>query len=238
MKLAIMQPYFFPYLGYFQLINAVDKFVIYDDVSFIKGGWINRNYFLLNKRKTLITLPLIGCSSNKIIKDITVDHSKYNLWRKKFFQSIELSYKRAPYFDNIFILIKSLFLDNVHGLTISEFNFISLRKICQLLNIDTEIVQTSSIYKNKHLNGQNRILDICMKENASEYINAIGGKELYDQSSFKSNAIKLSFINTNPYQYQQFNNKFIPNLSIIDLLMFNSIGNIRILLEKYSMKVN
>lgn len=231
LKIAIMQPYFFPYIGYFQLMNTVDKFVIYDDVTFIKGGWINRNNILINNSPNLFTLPLKNASSNILIKDIEI--SLNDKWKNKFIKTIIWNYKKAPYFtETIEIISKILNIDNIllKSMCIESFELIN-----KYLQIDTEIIDSSTIYSNEDLFGQDRVLDICIKENAIHYINPIGGLKIYNRKDFNDKGIKISFLETNQIKYSQFKNDFIPNLSIIDVMMFNSPNEIRKMLNNYKL---
>jgi len=213
-----MQPYFFPYLGYFQLINAVDKFIIYDDVNYINKGWINRNNILVNNNPNMILVPLIGASQNRLIKDIeVVDEIK---WKEKLLKTIQLNYKKAPYFSKVFLLFEDVLMSESRN--ISDLNFLAILKTCNYLNINTELIKTSSQYANSNLKGENRIIDICLKENASLYINPIGGRLLYNENHFKEKNILLNFINTRPYSYNQNSEIFVPYLSIIDTMMYCS----------------
>jgi hypothetical protein len=219
--LGIMQPYLFPYIGYFQLINAVDKFILYDDVNFITRGWINRNKILIDGKAYLFTIPLSGASQNKLINEINlVEDGK---WKLKFFKTIEINYKKAPFFETVSPLIHEIIESPFQK--IAELIVYSLKLINEYLGIKTLIV-SSSVYKNIQLKGQTRILDICRRENADKYINLIGGMELYSQEAFKENNIELSFIKPLSFQYNQFNMEFVPWLSIIDILMFNSVVTI------------
>ncbi|HMS35125.1 MAG TPA: WbqC family protein [Ignavibacteria bacterium] len=231
MKLAVMQPYLFPYIGYFQLINAVDRFVIYDDVNFIKKGWINRNNILVNGKANLFTVPLKNASQNKLIRDIEI--SAIYDWKKDLLKTIELSYRKAPCYEEVFEFISRI-INNVE-INISGYIYHSLVQINRFLNIDTEIVRTSSIYKNRLLKQQNRIIDICKKENSGEYINPIGGLELYSKKLFRENEIDLYFIKTNKIVYRQFNNEFAGSLSIIDVMMFNPKERIKEFLNDYEL---
>lgn len=218
MKIAIMQPYIFPYIGYFQLINAVDKFVILDDVNYINKGWINRNNILVNGKSNLFTIPLKDVSQNKLINEIFIsDHID---WKSKFLKTIMLSYKKAPYFKIIYPIIEEII--NFSITNISIFNLQALEKICQYLEIRTELIPSSSIFKNEHLKAQNKIIDICLKEKASIYINPIGGMELYNKQDFINNNLTLFFIKSSNVNYKQLANDFVPWLSIIDILMFNT----------------
>src|ERR1039458_5451183 len=170
MKIAIMQPYFLPYIGYFQLMNAVDKFVVLDDVNYINKGWINRNNILVNGKANLFAIPLKEASQNKLINEISVvDEAK---WRTKLLKTIELSYKKAPFFAIVYPMIEEII--NSGNSKISDLNYYSLVRINNYLDLNTEIVSTSSIYKNSDLKAEKRIIDICLKEHASIYINPIG----------------------------------------------------------------
>jgi hypothetical protein len=223
MTIAIMQPYLFPYIGYFQLINAVDKFIIYDDVAFINKGWINRNNILSNGKASLFTLPLIGASQNKLINEIEIENLP--IWGKKFLKTLEQNYKKAPHYQSVMTIIEKIILSEKTN--ISDVIYLSLEKICSYLAIKTQLVRTSSIYQNQHLKAQERILDICLQEKATHYINPIGGRELYDKNIFAQNHIQLSFIQSKRSDYQQFKDDFVPWLSIIDGLMFCSINEIK-----------
>lgn len=234
MRLAIMQPYLFPYIGYFQLITAVDKFVVYDDVNYIKGGWINRNNLLINKKPNLFTLPLDKPSPFELINKTMLNPSLYDKWMVKFLRSIEQSYKKAPFYNEVIEIIKNT-LEIEKNKSISQVAVKGLRLICDYLQIKTEIVATSEIYNNKNLKAQERVLDICAKEKATQYINVIGGLELYSKEIFSDNGIKLNFIKSDAIVYQQFDNEFVPWLSIIDVLMFNSVEEVNNLINQYKL---
>ena len=231
MKIGIMQPYIFPYIGYFQLINAVDKFVIYDDVNFINKGWINRNRILNNGKDSLFTIPLKEASQNKLINEIDVNWD--SSWKSKFVKTLEQCYKKTPFYLEILPIIEqTLSIDNEPVSKIIEHN---LRLICNYLDIKTEIVSSSAIYQNTHLKAQERILDICLQEKASQYINPIGGLELYDKDFFEAKNLQLNFIKSNSIEYPQFKNEFVPWLSMIDVLMFNSKEKIKEFLDNYEL---
>lgn len=216
MKLAIMQPYFFPYLGYFQLINSVDKFILYDNVNYIKKGWINRNYILLNKEKYLLNVPLVKASQNKLICDTLI--SNQTNWREKMMATIIQAYKKAPYFNDIFPIIEGAVKEDFK--IISEFNRYTIEEICHYLGIKTKIEDSSERGLFKDLKGAERIIGICNHEKAEVYINPIGGKELYHKEQFELHTIQIKFLNPNLNPYPQLKHSFVPNLSIIDNLMF------------------
>jgi hypothetical protein len=231
MKLAIMQPYFFPYIGYFQLINAVDKFVIFDDANFINKGWINRNIILVNCKPHTFTVPLKNASQNELIKDLKLAID--DKWKTKFIRMLELSYKKAPYFNKTFGIVENVI--NTQSTFLIDWHLKSFALIKGYLEIKTIFVETSTQYKNQNLKGQERIIDICLKEKADNYINSIGGQDLYDDQSFIDNKIKLYFLKSDLITYKQYNSEFVPWLSIIDVLMFNGVKKINKLLGGYSL---
>lgn len=229
MRLAIMQPYFFPYIGYFQLINAVDKFVFYDDVNFIKKGWINRNRILINGQANYFTVHLNGASQNRLINEI-----KFIDNRKKLITSIQMAYKRAPYFQEIYPLIKNVL--SFQTKNISQLAIYSIKTICEYLGIKTIFEISSLNYTaTKGLERTERLKKICKINNASDYINPIGGMKLYRKEDFEFSNIHLSFLKPNLMEYKQFQNNFISGLSIIDVLMFNPLENLLLQLDNYEL---
>jgi hypothetical protein len=214
-SLAIMQPYFFPYLGYWQLIHAVDRFIIYDDVNYIKGGWINRNRLLINGEPSYITVPLNQSSSNKRICDIALDQS--SLWRNKLVKMVEMTYRKSPYFNEVFPMVEKLIRYESNNL--SSYLVYQLQTLAVFMGIKSEIEITSGYYKNEQLSGQARVLDICKLEKTNIYINLQGGKTLYDEEEFERAGINLKFILMRQLAYKQRSVKFFPYLSIIDVLM-------------------
>ena len=230
MKLAIMQPYFMPYVGYFQLINSVDQFVIYDNIQYTKKGWINRNRILVNGKDQIITLPIKKDSDYLDVIDRELSES----WEKdkiKMVNVIKSSYNKAPYFKEASELIFEC-LNNPEK-NLFKFIYDSIILINEYLEIKTSIVISSSINANHTLKSQDKVLSLCKAQNADVYINSIGGVELYDKATFKQNRIELNFIKSNPIKYKQFNNEFVPWLSIIDVMMFNSKEQIQEYLNKY-----
>lgn len=233
MKLAIMQPYFMPYIGYFQLIKMVDKFIFYDDVTFIKQGWINRNQILINNQAKMFTVPLSNASSNVLIKDVLISESAYLKWKKTFLNSILFSYKKAKNYSQVLPLIESILQEK--PATISILAIKSIVEVSRYLNLQTKFEICSETYSNAELSGQNRVLDICKSEHAKTYVNPIGGMELYSKTVFREKNIDLFFIKANKSVYSQFSDDFVPFLSIIDVLMFNDIDEIHRQLDDYSL---
>jgi len=231
MKLAIMQPYLFPYIGYFQLIHTVDKFVLLDDVNYIKKGWINRNRILVNGGDFLFTIPLSDASQNKWINQIWIQDDPK--WREKFLKVIQSAYSKAPYFPLVFPLIEKII--GFNKLNLSAYIHNSLKILCDYLQISTPVISSSGIYENRELKGSDRILDICLKEKATEYINPSGGLDLYNREVFKKEGVHLQFLRSLPVNYPQFKNEFVPYLSVIDVLMFNDSSKSRTFLTSFEL---
>jgi hypothetical protein len=215
MKLAIMQPYFFPYIGYWQLIHAADRFVIYDDVNYIKGGWINRNRILINGEPSYITVPLHQPSAFKRICDTTL--VRWPAWRDKQVKMVEITYRKAPHFATVFPFVERLIRHETDSLP--DYLAYQLRALSAFMGIDTEMVTSSRRYRNGDLPGQARILDICSLEGATSYINPLGGQDLYDPRTFRAIGMDLRLMVTRSFPYQQRSKGFVPHLSIIDALM-------------------
>ena len=218
MKVAIMQPYFLPYVGYFQLIAAVDLFVVYDRIKYTKKGWINRNRFLQNGTDAMFSLPLKkGSDSLDVIeRELASDFD-----RSRLLAQLAGAYRRAPHFASTYALLERI----VHHPDNNLFGYVhhSLSALVAHLGIDTEFRTSSSLPFDNSLKAQEKVLAICDAVGADHYINPIGGTELYDKSDFGARGIELQFLKARPFEYPQFGNVFVPWLSIIDVLMFNPI---------------
>jgi hypothetical protein len=232
MRLAIMQPYFMPYIGYFQLINSVDKFIIYDNIQYTKRGWINRNRILVNGKDQLITLPIKKDSDylNVVERELSESWSKD---KDKMLNIIKSSYNKAPYFQETFELISKC----VNNSETNLFNFIydAINILNSYLDIKTPIIVSSTVEIDHTLKSQDKVLSICKSQNAEVYINSIGGVELYERKTFDQKGIRLNFIKSNPIQYKQFSSEFVPWLSIVDVMMFNSKEQIKNYLTQYTL---
>ncbi|MGR9087960.1 MAG: WbqC family protein [Gammaproteobacteria bacterium] len=215
MKLAIMQPYFFPYLGYWQLLGAVDRFVVLDDVGYINRGWINRNRILINGRPVYLTIPIQQASQNKRICDLSLQPGV--AWRDKLLRMIENTYRKAPYFSEVFPVADRIIRHDAENL--SDYLLNQLHALADFMSIRPEWVNTSRSYPNQELSGQERILDICRREGAATYINPEGGQALYDRGLFREKGIDLRFVVMRPLPYRQRSADFTPYLSIVDALM-------------------
>lgn len=232
-KVAIMQPYFLPYVGYFHLIKSVDEFVIYDNIQYTKKGWINRNRILVNNNDKMLTLPLKKDSDYLDVKDRVLADS----WDKekiKILNQIRGAYKKSPYYNEVFPIIDSIF--KISNNNLFEFILESLYILTSYLKIDTKIITSSNIDIDHELKSKNKVVAICKQLNASTYINAIGGKKLYNVQDFKNQGLDLKFVKSPPLNYKQYNNEFIPYLSILDVLMFNKRQDIINYLNKYTLE--
>ena len=223
MSLAIVQPYLFPYIGYFHLISKVDTFVFYDDVNFITRGWINRNKVLVNGKAKYLTIPCKDASQHKLINE--VEHALTDKKRGKLLRMIKFSYSNAPFFDDVFPIVESVL--NSESSFIADIAEESIRSCCAYLGIDATLKVSSETFDNAGLDRTERIVDICRQEEASTYINPPGGKELYEKADFKKHGIELKFIEPELKKYSQFDHEFVPGLSIIDIMMFNAPEKIR-----------
>ena len=229
-RIGIMQPYFFPYIGYFQLINFVDEFVIYDNIEYVKKGWINRNRILSRDGDRTITLPIKKGSDycNIVDRDLS---DNWDRDRKKLLNLIRSSYQKAPFFEETYEVIEECLMGNDTNLF--EFLFNSIKNINNYLNINTPVTISSSLTVDHSLKCQDKVISICKSLEADVYINSIGGADLYDREEFFKNKICLHFIDSLPITYKQFDLNHSPRLSIIDVMMFNSKGTIREYLSSY-----
>jgi hypothetical protein len=228
MKLGIMQPYLFPYIGYWQLIDCVDEFVIMEDLNYIKQGYINRNTILVNGKEYRFIFELKGASQNKLINEIEIGNNG-----GRILKTIEINYKKAPQFQAVFPLLKSVIEYPENNL--AKYISNSIVKISEFLGMDTKIISSCDIERDHELKAQDMVLDICKSMHASSYINAIGGTQLYSKDDFKENGVDLFFLKTGDVRYTQTGSEFIPNLSIIDVMMFNSIEETRDFLRQYEL---
>lgn len=217
MRLAIMQPYFFPYIGYFQLISAVDMFIVYDNIKYTKKGWINRNRLLQNGKDAMFTLPLKSDSDSL---DVCARELAANFNRDKLLNQIQGAYRRAPHFAQTYPLIEEIV--RYEDMNLFRFLHNSIVRTCEHLGITTEIRISSNISIDHKLQNQDKVIALCEAVGADNYLNAIGGMGLYTKKTFQEKGIELKFIKSKPFEYAQFGDTFVPWLSIIDVMMFNA----------------
>ncbi|MEZ2686029.1 WbqC family protein [Proteus vulgaris] len=230
MKLAVMQPYLFPYIGYYQLAYCSDLFIFYDDVNYIKKGYVNRNNIATKNGVFLFSLPIKQASQNKLINELYFTEET-----KKILLTIEMSYSKSKYFHDIYPLIESIF--NNKKRNVSNITSLSIIKVFEYLSLDFNYNFSSSIDYDRKNSAQEKIYDLCKINNSKQYINAVGGIDLYDKEEFQKRNIKLGFIKPSITNYPQINSStFIGNLSMIDILMncskdeiINQLNNFKII---------
>lgn len=222
MKVAIMQPYIFPYIGYFQLIAAVDAFVVYDNIKYTKKGWINRNRFLLNGEATTFSLPLRKDSDELDIRERRLS-ADFN--RGKLLGQMREAYRKAPHFEATHALLEGVIGNPADNLF--DYLHSGLNQTCEHLGIATPLLVSSTIDADHTLRSQERVIAIAKAVGASEYINPIGGLELYSKEEFEQHSLALGFQRSRPIEYPQFGERHVPWLSIVDVLMFNGAERTR-----------
>ena len=231
MKIGIMQPYFFPYIGYFQLLNMVDKYVVYDNGLFAKNKWAFRNQILCNGEPSFFRVSLLKASQYQRFNQVRISNDIET--KKTKIRTLECCYGKAPHFSEVMPMLEQFVLADYDNL--SDCNVASIRLVCSYLDIRTEILISSELNYDKSLKRQYCIFDICKLLGGNEYINSIGGTKLYDFQEFKKNGIELVFLKPDEIVYHQFSEEFISNLSIIDVMMFNSIPEIQDMLNRYTL---
>lgn len=231
-KIAAMQPYLFPYLGYLQLISAVDTFVLSDDLQYVKQSWINRNRVLINGQVQYITFTL---KKNDYFRRINerVLSDDFPIRMKRLLKTVSQSYARAPCFEAAFPVIEKIVRHPETNLALYAEN--SLREICRYLDIRTPFLRSSDLGIDPELDAQNRVIETVKRLGGSDYINPIGGTSLYDFDYFECNGITLKFLKMDDIRYCQYRKDFVPSLSIVDVMMFNDAARIREMLSCYSL---
>jgi len=232
MKIAIMQPYFFPYIGYFQLINAVDEFVIYDNIEFTKKGWINRNRILVNGRDAYITLPIRKDSDYLDIRERFLADN-WPSGKKTMLNRIAYAYRKSPQFGMVYPLIEKCILFDHNNLFCFILN--SLHLVNEYLQIRTPVLTSSTISINHELKAEKKVMVLCKARHAIEYVNPIGGVKLYQKDDFQREGLNLCFLKSNDIVYKQYDHEFVPWLSIIDIMMFNSVRKISEMLNQFEL---
>lgn len=232
-RAAIMQPYIFPYIGYFHLIHASSVFVFYDDVHYIMRGWINRNRILNQDRDLLFTVPVQKASRNRFINETKPSFN--SKWKEGFHKGLIHNYKKAPFFDEIIDVVMSPFSKEYNDIT--DLAIESILSVHSYLGLQLNFTKSSTLSpETKGLEKADRLIAITKKVGFINYVNAPGGKSLYTKEYFKSKGINLFFAKSHPIQYKQYHEKFVPWLSIIDVLMFCSKGQVVDFMSSYSLE--
>lgn len=232
MKIAVMQPYLLAYIGYYQLINAVDRYIILDDVQYIKGGWINRNRFLRGTAPAYFTLSVKKAGHALKINQRVFCEKNHAKDKDKLLKSMDF-YRKAPFYKEGLEVVRRV--TRCEDLNVSRFVINSIREVCRYLEITTPLEILSGMDYDRSLEKQERIIDLCRRLRAAEYINPAGGTGLYSREKFTQQGVRLSFLKTGDIIYPQFRHAFVPNLSIIDLIMFNPKEKIREFLTRYDL---
>lgn len=227
-RIAVMQPYLLPYIGYFQLMAAVDRFVLLEDVNYINRGWVNRNRILLGGKPHLFTLPLRAASQNRLICEI--ERVGDPAWARRLLRTLHQAYSKAPHYAQVAPVLERIVGHDAPLL--GDYLHHSLLAVREHLGLDTDLVRSRDQQGDAALKGQERILDICRREGAAVYVNAIGGTELYEREAFAAQGVQLRFLKPRPTSYLQWGGPHLPWLSIVDVLMFNSRATARALLAE------
>jgi len=225
-----MQPYFFPYIGYWQLINAVDVFVVFDNIQYTKNGWFNRNYCLYNGKKRVFSINLL--KDNRFL-NVNQRFLSQEYKRSKIISMFQNAYRKAPMKREVFKVIEESINNPANNLF--DYIYHSIMAVCKYLEISTKIVVSSTIDIDHSLRSEEKIIAICNKLQADTYINSIGGVDLYSKNNFRCKKIDLRFLLSKPIVYRQFNDEFVENLSILDIMMFNSKETINSMLDEYEL---
>jgi len=222
MKFAVMQPYFMPYIGYFQLMHAVDKFIIYDNIEFTRRGWINRNRILVNGQPQYFTVNLEKNSDYAMVNERRVSPI-FVKERRRISAKIEANYYMAPFYEETFPLIKDCMECSEENLF--DFIYSSIVKVNRYLGIETELIVSSRLPIDHSLKNKYKLWALSEHLDIQDYINPAGGIELYGKGEFAGHAVNLMFHRANLSAYPQVGaNDFVPALSIIDMLM--NVGKI------------
>lgn len=231
-RIAIMQPYFLPYLGYWQLMGYVDRFVVYDDIQFTKKGWIHRNRYLNNGSDQMFTLPLKKGSDFLDVAERRLSDS-WGDERRKLKRKIEGAYNKKLKFHEAMPIFEACI--ECQESNLFEFIFGSIKTVSRVLDINTELLVSSELGNSKHLKGQERVLEICKTLGATEYVNPIGGYGLYNQKAFSEQGVDLKFHKIGDVHYDQAQKHYIQNLSVLDMLMFVGVEGVKSELDNFEL---
>jgi hypothetical protein len=224
--MALMQPYFFPYIGYFQLMAACDLFIVADDVQYIEQGWVNRNRILVNAAPAWLTIPVADAAHSVPIgrREYLLDHRL----TKRIRGRIVGAYRRAPCIEQAMSVVDEALACS--DANVATYNAHVLRTVARYLGITTPVTMASALPVSS-ATGATRVLQRCRQVGASSYVNAIGGLQLYTREDFAAEGVSLRFLRPFLPEYAQFGHVFVPALSIIDVMMFNEPASISAMLR-------
>ena len=222
-----MQPYLFPYIGYFQLLASVDEFVVYDNIQYTKKGWINRNRFLRDGHDVYFTLPLKKASDylDIVERQLADDFDPDQLLR-----TWSAAYRRAPHVGDVMPVLERI----VRAPMTNLFEYLqnSIAEMAAFLEIRTPLLVSSTVPIDHALRAEQKVLALCRTLGADRYLNPIGGVALYSAATFAAESVRLEFLRPRPREYAQLEHPFVPNLSIVDVLMFNARATVREMLSE------
>ena len=227
--ISVNQPYFFPYIGFFQLIYASDKFVSLEDVNYITGGWINRNRILINNEPAYLSVKIADASQNRKINETEILNTED--WKEDLLKKLRISYSRAPFYTNTFTVVRKVL--STESNLISDISLQSIIEVCRYIGLEREFGKSSPDIPGK---GEEKIIGLCRSESATSYINLPGGEGIYSKEKFRENSIGLRFLQPVIEEYVQFRKPFVPSLSILDVMMFNPPEKILEMASKYGLK--
>lgn len=227
MNVAIMQPYLFPWIGYFQLIYQSDIFVLYDDACFIKQGYINRNSILCNGQAQRFTVPVPGASSYKRINELCFSDQV-----GKIVKTVGQCYSKAPYFQDVMPLVEAVLFHQQRDITACCQR--AIESIFGYLGMERKIIRSAELDYDRTENAENKVIGMCKALKGDMYVNSTGGRHLYRADSFAAQGITLRFLQANNTEYAQGEHNFVPYLSIIDVLMHCEPDQIKQALKNYS----
>lgn len=230
-----MQPYFFPYIGYYQMAAAVERFLIYDDVNFINRGYINRNRLLVNGKEWYFTVPLSGASQNKLIKDVTIDMTGWERWKKGFLRTVDMNYNKALNYQ-----VGRELLEEILMLTDDRITSLAQRSVQLLLERlgrSVHFQRTSEMGLRTDIRFEERLMHICEQERIRYYIQAQGGTVLYSSQRWQDHGLSLQFIRPTSMEYVR-NGPFMPGLSMLDAILHVPFQELDPLLDRYELFTN
>ena len=191
MKGTILQPTYLPWLGYFEMINSSDIFVVFDNVQFVKKSWQQRNKIKTANEITSLTVPIKKTSRSTIINKIEISYDHGNPLEKHW-STIALAYKKAQYFSNYKDIFKSIFKEKYSALI--DLNMNLIQSICKILEIETNIVFASDFIDNFSKNNKTEnIIDLCNSVGIDHLYDAKGALDFLELSKFKDNNIQIQF---------------------------------------------
>lgn len=228
-----MQPYFFPYVGYFQLLMATDVFVFFDDVNFIKRGYIQRNSILQDGKSVRFSVPLHKPSQNQLINETRIKEELFDDWKKKFLRQLQHCYAKTPFYEEVINVVRKVLGAKVDS--IAELAIRSIKEVCEYLGTEKDFKKSSEVDYDRRDTAEAKVLNICKQLGATGYINPLGGAALYREEAFTAESILLKFQKPVLEPYAQMSTEFVPALSILDLLFNLSPEQVKTEMEKINL---